>query len=148
NWADGGAGLASIVANKQRWTGEWETAVDRLYADAAEVVRGLVETPADEDRVLVFNPLGFTRTDVVDVPGIGSGPWVVTDVATGAEVPGQVVAGTTLRFLASDVPSLGYRVYRYAAGTGVTSWPPAAVVSGATIDNGHYRVRLGSRGQI
>src|SRR5262249_20586642 len=105
NWADGGVGIASIVANKETWTTRWETAVDGLYGDAAAVLRGLVRTPANEDRVLVFNPLGFTRTDVVDVAVAGSGPWVVTDVATGAEVPSQVVAGGTLRFLATDVPS-------------------------------------------
>src|SRR5262249_52386959 len=62
----------------------------------------------------------------------------------------QVVtlSGTTyLRFLASQVPSFGYRVFRYAAGAG-GSFPPAATITGSEIGNGRYAVTLGSRGEI
>src|SRR5262249_45669377 len=51
-----------------------------------------------------------------------------------------------LRFLASQVPSLGYRVYRYAAGAG-GSFPPAATITGGTISNNRYAPTPGRPGQ-
>src|SRR5262249_59117573 len=83
-------------------------------------------------------------------PVAGPGPYSVTDIAAAAEVPSQVVTlgGTTyLRFLASQVPSIGYRIYRYAAGAG-GSFPPAATITGSRISNSRYAVTLGSRGEI
>src|SRR5262249_61201062 len=97
----------------------------------------------------VFNPLDFSRTDVVDLPVGAAGPYQVTDLAAGAEVASQVDAnldGTmSLRFLARDVPPLGYRVYRYEIGAGAT-FSPAATIAGNSIQNSRYSVTLGSRG--
>ena len=74
-----------------------------------------------------MNPLGFARTDFVDYAVAGPGPYVVTDVSTGQQVPSQVMlrnSAYTLRWLGADVPSLGYRVYRVAAGTPASQPPP------------------------
>src|SRR5262249_44210106 len=103
----------------------------------------------NEDRFVVFNPLGFVRTDYADFPLTG-GPYIVTDMTTGTQVPSQMVtiSGTSyLRILASNVPSLGYRVYRYAAGTPPTL-PAAATVTHNQIESTLYRVLIGSSGQI
>jgi alpha-mannosidase len=149
--AGGGPTLAQMQADKDGWARDIEDAVDDAITTAERTVSRLFTTP-DQDRVAVFNPLGFNRTDVAEVEITGSGPYIVTDIATGLEVPSQRVTDgetTRLRFLATDVPSLGYRVYRYAAGTPLT-WPDAAAVTpaGRTIENDSYRVVLGRRGQI
>jgi alpha-mannosidase len=66
--------------------------------------------------LLVFNPLGWTRTDLVrlTLPGEGSGPWSVFD-ADGKEIASQIVAGghyaREILFVASGVPSAGYALY-------------------------------------
>jgi alpha-mannosidase len=151
NVAGGGPTLSQMQADKETWTREIEDAVDQAIADAETVLAARFDTP-DEDRVVVFNPLGFERTDVAEIPAPGPGPFVVVDVATGAEVPTQVDmrdAAVFLRFLASDVPSTGYRVYRYEAGT-PSILPDAATISTAsrTIENADYRVVLGTRGEI
>jgi len=52
-----------------------------------------------------------------------------------------------LRILASNVPSLGYRIYRYTPGT-PSSFPPAATVTGNRIESDLYRVDVGARGEI
>src|SRR5262245_15732761 len=83
-WADGGAGLASVVTDKQMWASDLAGAVDGLYADASARVASFFATPAGEDRVAVFNPLDFGRTDVVDLPVPGPGPYTVTDLAAAA----------------------------------------------------------------
>jgi alpha-mannosidase len=148
NVTGGGPSLSQMQADKEAWTQDIEGAVEGAVGSAEALISGLFTTP-DEDRVAVFNPLGFERSDVAEVEVAGPGPYVVTDVETGVEVPSQLVGTTRLRFLASGVPSLGYRVYRYAAGT-PAAFPNAAVVTPGTktIESDLYLVVLGDRGQI
>jgi alpha-mannosidase len=147
----GGPSLTQMQADKESWAQDIENAVDGAITEAEITIPGIFTTP-NEDRLAVFNPLAFSRTDYAEIEAPGAGPFIVTDVATGLEVPSQLHSrdGTTyLRFLASSVPSLGYRVYRYQAGT-PAGWEDAATVSTAsrTIENDRYRVVLGPRGQI
>jgi len=148
-WTDGGMTIPYVVNNKIQWQQQFTQAVVEFQADAAASLSALVQVP-DEDRFLVFNPLGFSRTDYADLPIDGSGPYVVTDVATGAEALNQVVTlggKTYLRILARDIPSLGYRVYRYGPGK-PTAAPDAASVVGNRIESDRYRVVLGTRGEL
>ena len=149
-WSEAGVGIASVVAHKKAWADAIDDAVAQTASGAAADLAAQFQTPAGETRFAVFNPLAFARTDAADLPVTGSGPYVVTDLATNSEVPNQVVTvggGTYLRILASDVPSLGYRVYRYAPGTPAAQ-PNAAAISGTTIESPRYRVTLGGRGEI
>ena len=152
-WAvtGGGPSLAQMQADKEQWTSDIENAVEGAVVTAEAVVAGLFTTP-NEDRVAVFNPLGFERTGIADVAAPGPGPFIVSDVATGLEVPSQLMSlggSSYLRFLADAVPSLGYRVYRVMPGT-PSLWPDAATVTpaGRTIESDNYRVVVGLRGQI
>ena len=149
-WGENGVGLASVVDNKKTWAQSFDDTVTQVEGDAATRLAASFTTPDGEDRFVVINPLGFARTDYSDLPVVGSGPYVVTDVGAGDDVPSQVVSrdgNTYLRILAGNVPALGYRVYRYAAGT-PAALGDAAAVSGNAIKSAHYRVVLGDRGHI
>lgn len=148
-WGNGGVGLQYVIDNKRAWAASIADTVASVDAAAGAAASNLFATP-DEDRFAVFNPLAFGRTDYADLPVTGSGPWIVTDVASATEVPSQVVTiggQTYLRVLASNVPSLGYRMYRYAPGT-PASLPAAASISGNRIESALYRVDLGTRGEL
>ena len=126
-----------------------ESYVEKLHADALSTVAADVKTIATAERHMVFNPLSWTRTDVVDLATTLTPPLRVVDVKTGAEVPSQVLSlqPTVVRILAGSVPSVGYRVYQ------VQAWdpallPPSASVSLPAFDNGLYRVTLGPHGNI
>lgn len=82
--------------------------------------------------VAVWNPLAHNRTDAVTVR-LGAGARIVD--ADGAEVP-YVSHDDSVTFVARDVPSLGWRTYRVAAGE-PRPWEPLA---GNTIANEHYRL--------
>jgi alpha-mannosidase len=151
NVTEGGPTLAQMQSDKKKWSDDIETAVTDTVTKAETKLKALFSTP-DEDRIAVFNPLGFDRTDFAQVKLQGAGPYVVTDVETDTQVPSQVYtrgATTYLRFLAVDVPSLGHRIYRYSERT-TQPIENAAIVnaSARTIENSHYRVALGERGQI
>ena len=150
-FSDGGVGLSYVVANKKVWAQAIGDAVSTATTAARSDLADLFATPASGTRVAVVNPLGFVRSDYVDLDvADGTGPYVVTDLATMTEVRAQVVtlAGNDyLRILASDVPSLGYRTYSYALGT------PAAFGNAATVTSGEiasslYRVTMGTRGRL
>ena len=124
--------------------------VDALYDDGRAALGALVPQPSDVERHVVFNPLSWSRTDVVDLESPSAAPVHVVDVPSGAEVPSEWVTvggAPRLRILASDVPSVGYRVYEVRAGDGAVL-PPSADVALPAFDNGRYRVTLGPHGCI
>jgi Glycosyl hydrolases family 38 C-terminal domain. len=146
--------LDELIANKRAWAASLGTAIADAEAAIAPVLAARFST-SNESRLAVFNPLGFVRTDVADFPLLAATPYVVTDVATGAEVPSQVMTtddGPVLRFLARDVPSLGYRVYAYRPGTPTAYTRPAAIgaanLTTATLENDDFRVSTDATGAI
>ncbi|MCS6829133.1 MAG: hypothetical protein NZ749_00665 [bacterium] len=72
---------------------------------------------SNEPDVVVFNPLGWAQSGVAiaTVPADSVKPSIVDD--TGRAVPVQVVAAgdeaATICFPAQDIPSIGYRAYRF-----------------------------------
>ncbi len=125
--------------------------VDRLYFDAKAALGRRISRTGSELRHLVFNPLGWTRTDYADLElpaHMRKGR--AFDVATGQEAPSQTVrigGKTFLRILARDVPSAGYRVYEIRNGVDTTN-PIAATVNGSTMENDRYRLTLAPDGAI
>lgn len=96
--------------------------------------------------VLVFNPLGWERSDVVraKLPDDGGAAWSVFDAA-GAEIPSQIVpAGRYAReiaFVASGVPSAGYALFelrRQAPAAARTS----LAVSKERIENRYFEIAV------
>ncbi len=147
----GGPSLEQMQADKEKWTRNMENAVVGAIADAESRLRTLFDTP-NQDRLAVFNPLAFERSDFAELLIGGNGPYRVVDIATGTEVPSQILqrnGNSYLRFLASNVPSLGYRVFRLL-NSAPASRPNAAVVDpvARSIESDLYRVVLGDRGQL
>ncbi len=124
-----------------------EAYVNPLLADALAALAGHVRGAAGVERHVVFNPLSWSRDDVVDLATSVAEPRHVVDVATGAEVPSQSVSASSVRILATAVPSVGYRVYAVLPGAAAAR-PAAATVSLPSFDNGLYGVTLGTRGNL
>ncbi|QLL08302.1 NEW3 domain-containing protein [Mycobacterium vicinigordonae] len=120
------------------WRDAWElgrTARDNSLQLLSSVVAG------DPDSVVVWNPLTQRRSDVVtirlDAPLAAGVRLLDTD---GIEHPTQVDDhGHSVSWLARDVPSLGWRVYRLAPTAAASGWEP---VAGVRIGNEHYRLSV------
>jgi alpha-mannosidase len=115
------------------WRDAWQ-----LGREARDNALSLLSTAVDGS-VVVWNPLVHNRSDVVtmhvDEPFDGG----VVD-ADGHPVPVLLEHdGHAISWLATDVPSLGWRSYRYVSDAAATGWEP---VAGDTIGNEHYRVRV------
>ncbi|MGH9661573.1 MAG: glycosyl hydrolase-related protein [Bryobacteraceae bacterium] len=119
-----------------------------LRALAAQIPNG------GENRIAVFNSLGFEQTGFVDLPLTSSqtGRSRVIDVESGRPAASQVwEAGgkKLLRFRASSVPAIGYRSFRIeAAGEEPATAKVSADAARRTIENQFYRVMLSEDGSI
>ncbi|MGH7959588.1 MAG: glycoside hydrolase, partial [Opitutaceae bacterium] len=151
NWiANGNVKPVDRIAWQRRVADQIETFVDRLHTDAATALGRLIRRGSQQARFFVFNPLGWSRTDVADLPVPGLGAGHVIDLSTGSEVPSQVVrrdGARHLRILATEVPPVGYKVFEVRSGKG-KEFTPAATVTDGVLENESYRLTVAPRGAI
>jgi hypothetical protein len=99
----------------------------------------LGQKPATNRTAVVFNPVGWQRTDVARLKC--SGDVSLRDITTGRLIPVQRVAPDEVEFLAEDVPALGYKTY-----TIETAAPPPARKAKpepvTEMENSYYRLSL------
>ncbi|MBZ5566184.1 MAG: hypothetical protein LAP13_27680, partial [Acidobacteriia bacterium] len=98
--------------------------------------------PNPSGTLVVFNPLNWSRSSLV-VTDLDKGLDLV-DLATHQNVPFEVLSAgqihRRIRFLASDVPALGYKCYAFRPAKGE---PPATSLGPlTTIESPYYRVIL------
>ncbi|MDH7602272.1 MAG: glycoside hydrolase family 38 C-terminal domain-containing protein [Armatimonadota bacterium] len=106
-----------------------------------DILMSRISTDGPGVPIVVFNPLSWTRTDVVEVPSPFAGEDVsvrITD-ETGRVCAGQNV-GDRLVFTARDVPSLGYKVFW--ANRAHDDMKTSVKCSGSTVENEFFRLRI------
>ena len=108
--------------------------------------------PRDGSALVVFNSLGWQRTDVcrarIELRGSLSAGFRLTD-DDGDEVPCQLVAGSQdggarwveIVFLATDIPSVGYRTYYLRPARETPEAATAAESDASTIENDNYSIK-------
>jgi alpha-mannosidase len=115
----------------------------------------MIARKGEAARYYVFNPLNWMRTDAADLSYTGPEDIHVVDLTTGKTVLHQFIDGAAddgshrrlLRILASEVPSVGYRVYEVIPGK--SSAPPKSLrADGGALENADYRIRVNDHGAI
>ncbi len=151
NWTADGPVSRTARANWHRQIeSEITSYVDNLHDDAKNQLGTFIARNSSNTRFYVFNSLSWARTDYADFPVSNTNTIHVVDITTGQQVPSQYVTidgQTYLRILASNVPSVGYKVFEIRNGAG-TSFSNAAAVSGNIIENDFYRVTVSNTGAI
>jgi alpha-mannosidase len=126
--------------------------VDKLYEDArVELGKQISRSSGSEQRIFVFNPLSWARTDYADFPFKQNRKVHVVDVSTGAEVPSQILRfgnRKVLRILAENVPSVGYKVFEIRNRSGADFSTAATTANGNVIENNFYRLTLANDGAV
>ncbi|MBP6057096.1 MAG: hypothetical protein KA524_01500 [Nitrosomonas sp.] len=151
NWTADGPVSRTARANWQRQIeGEITAYVEDLHNDAKNQLGTLIAENSANPRFYVFNSLSWVRTDYADFPVSTTDVMHVVDVTTGQPVPSQyvIVDGQTyLRILASNVPSVGYKVFEIKSGTG-SSFSNAVIIDGNIVENDFYRIVVSNTGAI
>ncbi len=151
DWQGGGGELTQKrIEWTKRITGEIEEYVNKLHSDALSSLGSMIQKNNANERCFVFNPLSWTRTDYADYEFSGTGPVYVVDLQSAQEMPSQFVmkdGKRWLRLLASNVPSVGYKVFEIREGEGKSS-SGEININGGTIENQFYRLIVDGRGAI
>ena len=92
-------------------------------------------------RIAVFNSLPWARGGVVKTAFSGVPPHSMSDAETGVLIPVEAKEGE-LRFLAQNVPALGYRTYTFSDKPAPKRKPGAAANGENVIENRYFRVTL------
>ncbi|MDP4275362.1 MAG: T9SS type A sorting domain-containing protein, partial [Bacteroidota bacterium] len=148
--SDGAITKAQRTDFQRRMQQKVSTYVDSLYNRSSKLLGGLINKTGTNTRFYVFNPLSWSRTDYADYAYNGSQTVHVVDLETGLEVPTQFITVDNLsylRILASDVPSVGYKVFEIRDGAPQSS-TNAATLSGNIIENPFFRIQLTNQGVI
>jgi hypothetical protein len=83
---------------------------DRACDSALAKLAGMITTRADRS-VIVVNPLARIRSDAVRLAAEVGQRFQLRDALTGKEVPCQTLTDGTTIFVATNVPSLGYKTF-------------------------------------
>ncbi len=117
-----GSGIAAIYKDADRDYAEIRNIAERSIRQSLGDLAAHVNTSGDGVPVMVFNPLSWIRSDVVEVnvelPKAGT-PYIVDD--RGQMADWQVLSRESpqryvILLRAKDVPALGYRTYRIRTG--------------------------------
>lgn len=155
NWtADGPIPREERAAWQEQLMAGIDYYVDSIHAEGLLRLGGMIPKPAPAQRFFVLNPLGWARTDAADFPYRGATDIHVRDLASGVQVPHQLVSlrgARHLRILARDVPSAGYKVFEIVPGPGAARFEDAATVSGEgseVLENSAVRLVIAGDGAI
>ena len=125
-----------------RWDADWNESSQYVYSltgysnaeqqfrKALARLASPVRRRGEPDVLMVYNGLSWRRSGLVAVKGLPddlhAGPLVAVDLASGERFPCEDIPGTRRQvvFLARDVPSIGYRLYRIEPDARGRSDPP------------------------
>lgn len=152
NWtADGPISRPQRAAWEEEVVTGIESYVNSIQGEAIIRLGGMIPRATNANRFFVLNPLGWPRSDAADFAYTGSTNIYVRDLASGQDVPHQIVkldGARHLRILASEVPSAGYKVFEILPGKGTSSGDEAAKVEGNVFENEAVKLVLERDGAI
>jgi alpha-mannosidase len=118
----------------------------------SEMASRAAKTADNQIPMVVFNPLSWERTDLVECQFRTPPGWANLTLrdSTGKETPYEVSEGnlraptTTLLFLAEAVPPVGYKTY-YLTSSSMPA-PSPSPLTGDVVENQFYRLTFGAGG--
>jgi hypothetical protein len=162
---DGHTAIAHIPNDELPWL-DWDDALlhDTEHVEFASEAYSIAQRLADEQtnilgeqiagrertRVVVYNPVGWPRTDLVSATLPCSGTFELIDLETGESVayqPSVRHSGSVL-FLARNVPANGYRVYKVSPSESPPDFEGDIELDLAArrLENAFYRISLDDDG--
>src|SRR6185503_11132142 len=126
-----------------------------VLVSSTSAVADLLDTQAAGIPLIVYNPLSFSRRDLVEATvdfGSNAPKAIrVVDGDTKRDVPVQILAqdGNQARILfLADVPSIGFKVFEVHSGTSRHTADSSLRVTESSLENGRYAVKLDVNGDL
>ena len=122
--------------DKREYIRKTERIVSRELRSRLDLLAKSVHT--DGRRVVVYNPLPWTRSGQVSVTMAGGKAGGVIGLGSGDVAAGDW-NGKQYSFFARGVPACGYKAYRFATAPEVIVRGPQTALSGVTLDTSGYK---------
>jgi alpha-mannosidase len=148
--ADGPVTRDERAAWQRKIEAQLTSYVDELHELSQKELGNQINGRQNKNRFYVFNSLSWTRTDYCDFPYDGSNSVKVIDLASNLEVPFQFIdeqGKKSIRILAKDIPSVGYKVFEIQNGR-PKSFSKVAEIERNVIQNEFFKLTLTSQGVI
>ena len=100
--------------------------------------------------LVVYNPVSWSRTDVVVLDPPQGGTWVTTIRKPGSSrpIPFDVDENGSVIFVAEEVPSLGYQTYLIEVAPGQPKSPWREVAGSLLAEGKYFKLRMGRDGSV
>ncbi len=143
----------SSITPVYRDAAEWYKKAGQKIGKISKKTLGFIAKNIDTSKVegqpvVVFNPLSWTRSDMVKVAvkGTEETAYKVVDMETGKEIPAAMDycdthQKLTVSFIARDVPSIGYKTYSLVEGKG-EGRETDIKAEGTVLENAFYRLEV------
>lgn len=106
-----GSSIPEVYEDSEKCFESTFTALGSIVAGSLKTIAAKIDTSGEGTSVLVFNPLSWSRSDIVEVPLDELRGLQMYD-EQGRLVPLQMIEDGRAIFIAEDVPSVGYKEYR------------------------------------
>lgn len=147
------AGTALPVSYQYSWNNEFIASNEfaAITQNAAGAVISAMDTRVQGTPIVVYNPLSFARSDVVQATLPEQMDAVEVIGPDGKLAPSQIISDkdgkTKILFLAS-APSAGFATYDIRPGSASSDQSNELKVTQTTLENAHFRVTLNKNGDI
>jgi hypothetical protein len=111
-----------------------------LMLSGVEQLGSVDPDPQNAIKCIVYNPLSWSRTELVHIRPPSENLTQVRDVATNKVMSSQLDPGGELSFIAEDVPSIGYRTYHLEAAPQTIS--KSTAVDSDVLENKFYTLHI------
>ncbi len=148
-----GSSIAAVYRDAARDYAEVRRIGREVLSEAMRELADRIHTKGPGLPLIVFNPLSWTRTDVVEATLVFPDPVSNVEVRDprGRRLIAEMIARNpetnrvTVRFIAEDVPPLGYAVFRVIPVTRRSPVRSSLSVAGLTMENEFLRVTVDAR---
>jgi len=120
---------------------------ERILDEALGYILDEMDLAGSDAALVVFNPTGWGRSDVVQAEADMSEPFCLIG-PNGEEVPYQSVGAQRIAFPAQGVPGHGYQTYRLSSGEPAATIEKPITLEDLAFENRFFRVELNQTGQI
>ncbi len=144
-----GSGIADVYRDAARDFEQVHRIAGQHLQESLATIASEADTQGPGTPVLVFNPLSWKRTDIVEIRVQLAAAAAAVEVKDSRKhlMLSQVLSGAgtarpLIRFLAADIPSLGYAIFRVSAAKETRQAPSTLHAGRDFIENEFIRVRV------
>ncbi len=130
------------LATKDEYAAESRQAVNALAKSSLSQIANQIQMPSSS--LMVFNSLSWARSGLVELDLTQN--MTITEYGGKTTVPFEVLhegpGYRHVRFLAKDIPAMGFKCYSLQRGSVASGGKETAVTTGDTMENAFYRVQV------